>query len=81
MKCFASRWTLLIAANVALWCVLGVYQFGEAQSKSPQLPFANSNEQRSEIVQELREIKLLLKETNSLLREQAQHAATAKPVR
>lgn len=75
MQLLHSRWTFLLIANVLAWSVLGFYQLSAAQSRVPQLPFANSNEQRSEIVQELREIKTLLKETNALLREHVLHVA------
>jgi hypothetical protein len=62
------RWSLLVAANVAVLGMLGFYSTGGAAPQAGQPPFANSVEQRAEIVQELREIKELLKEQNSLLR-------------
>jgi hypothetical protein len=62
------RWSLVVAANVAALCMLGFYSTGGAAPQAGQPPFANSVEQRAEIVQELREIKELLKEQNSLLR-------------
>jgi hypothetical protein len=62
------RWSLLVTANVAVLCMLGFYSTGGAAPQAGQPPFANSVEQRSEMIQELREIKELLKEQNSLLR-------------
>jgi hypothetical protein len=82
VKRLTSRWSILVLLNVLAWGMLGLYQHSIAQSRTPQLPFANSNEQRSEIVQELREIKSLLKETNALLREQsAPLQPAARPAR
>lgn len=71
MKSLASRWTILITINVTALCLMGAYQWCEAQSKGGQLPFANSNLQRSDILREISEIKELLKEQNALLREGA----------
>ena len=62
------RWVLLLAANAVLLGVLGFYSTSGAAPQSGQPPFANSIEQRAEMVQELREIKELLKEQNALLR-------------
>jgi len=62
------RWTLLVAANAAALGVLGFYSTSGAAPQSGQPPFANSIEQRAEMVVELREIKELLKEQNALLR-------------
>lgn len=62
------RWSLLAAANVAVLCMLGLYSTGGAAPQGGQPPFANSVEQRAEMVGELREIKELLKEQNILLR-------------
>lgn len=64
------RWSILVAGNVALWCVLSFYQASNAAPGAGQLPFANSIEQRQQIVRELQEIKALLKEQNALLRPQ-----------
>ena len=63
--------SMLLLLNVLAWGVLGVFQYTTAQQTTTggQLPFANSNEQRSDMVRELREIKELLKEQNALLRE------------
>lgn len=72
MRNLKSRWMALIVANVVAWGVFGLYQASVAQQpKGPQLPFANSNLQRSDILTELREIKELIKEQNTLLRQGA----------
>jgi hypothetical protein len=82
MNITISRWTLLLTANVLAWGVLSVYQSGWAQNpRPPQLPFANSNEQRSDLVREAREIRELLKETNAILREGLGKNASTKPAR
>lgn len=71
MKLLASRWMALVTLNVLAWGLFGFYQVSIAQSKGGQLPFANSVEQRGEILVELREIKDLIREQNALLRESA----------
>jgi hypothetical protein len=78
MKLLTSRWMGLIVLNVVAWGVLGAYQLSLGQTKGGQLPFANSIEQRGEILSELREIKDLIKEQNSLLRESATKNATKR---
>ncbi len=63
------RWLLLITANVLIWGVLSFYETTRAAPPSnPKLPFANSIEQRGEIVRELRVVGDLLREQNALLR-------------
>jgi hypothetical protein len=62
-----SKWALLIGANALIYCVLSFYQSSPAAPANPKLPFANSVEQRMEMVGELREIKQLLQEQNKLL--------------
>jgi len=71
----------LLLLNVLAWGVLGLFQFTNAQQLNTggQLPFANSNEQRSNMLRELREIKELLKEQNAILREG--DAVDEKPAR
>jgi hypothetical protein len=59
---------LLVSANVVALGVLGFYSTSGAAPQSGQPPFANSVEQRAETINELREIKELLKEQNALLR-------------
>lgn len=78
MKLLTSRWAALVAINVAAWAVFGAYQFSQAQSKGGQLPFANSNEQRSDILRELQDIKSLIKEQNAMLKEGATKNAAEK---
>ena len=63
-----AGWTWLIVANVLFCCVLSFYRTTGAAPPKPQQPFANSVEQRMEMIKELREIKGLLKEQNALLR-------------
>ncbi len=60
-------WTLLVGANVVLWLVLSFYQMSDAAPAQPPMPFA-SGEQRSEMVNQLKEINAQLKELNALLR-------------
>jgi hypothetical protein len=75
-------WSVLLLLNVLAWGVLGIFQFTSAQqSTGGQLPFANSIEQRGDILRELREIKDLIKEQNALLREGGvKDARPAQPV-
>jgi len=64
-----TSWALLVAANALCYCVLSFYQTGHAQQRTGgEPPFANSVEQRAEMVNELKEIKNLLKEQNAWLR-------------
>ncbi|MBN2477608.1 MAG: hypothetical protein JXB62_23575 [Pirellulales bacterium] len=65
-----TGWTLLIAANVLCYCVLGYYQTTEAMQRKPSAPppFANSVQQRNEMITLLRDVRGLLKEQNALLR-------------
>jgi len=64
-----SGWALLVAANVVAYGVLSFYQTSSAQQRTGgEPPFANSIEQRIEMLSELKEIKNLLKEQNALLR-------------
>ena len=61
--------SILLAGGIAVvTSVLGFYSTTGAAPTGGQPPFANSVEQRLEIVTELREIKELLKEQNALLR-------------
>ena len=63
-----AGWTWLIVANVLFCCVLSFYRATDAAPPKPAQPFANSVEQRMEMIKELREIKGRLKEQNALLR-------------
>jgi hypothetical protein len=63
-----TRWAALLAAHAAVWYVLGLYQPSPAAPQAGQLPFANSVQQRQEMIQELKEIGNQLKQQNALLR-------------
>ena len=67
------QWRALIVANVFVWVALGLYTTTRA---APQPPFANSVQQRADMIRELKEIKLLLKEQNTLLRSELLDQAT-----
>lgn len=80
----ASKWKnpwviVLTAAVLFAGGMLGLYRTACAQQqRGNQLPFSNSVEQREEMVRELKEIKELMREQNSLLRTLVTHAtATA----
>jgi hypothetical protein len=64
------RWTILIAFNVLCWYMLGFHQPTSVaqQSTNGELPFANSVQQRFDIIDQLKEINAQLKEQNALLR-------------
>lgn len=63
------RWAVWGFFPAAVVLVLGLYAAQtSAQQQQAQLPFANSVEQRGEMIRELREIKDLIKEQNALLR-------------
>jgi hypothetical protein len=68
MKRKVLRSAALIACGAALVGVLELLEGAQAAPQSGQQPFRNAVEQREEMIQELREIKLLLKEQNALLR-------------
>jgi hypothetical protein len=52
----------------ALCCVPGLLQSSWAAPKGPQMPFANSVEQRGDFIRELKEMNALLREQNALLK-------------
>ena len=64
---FDRRFAILLIVNIGLWCVLGFNEKSTGQTTQPKLPFANAVEQRFETINELKEIKALLKEQNALL--------------
>ncbi len=64
----SARWGLLLAGVVLCCCVLSFYQTSSAQPPQAKEPFANSVEQRMEMVKVLAEVRDLLKEQNALLR-------------
>ena len=63
-----NGWTVLLLLNVVAFGVLGLYQTTNAGSPIGSPPFANTSESRLEMVQELKEIRDLLKEQNALLK-------------
>ncbi len=65
-----TRWALLICFNLLCWYVLGFHQPNSvAQEQSNgALPFANSVQQRFEIIDQLRQVNAQLKEEIALLR-------------
>jgi hypothetical protein len=63
-----TGWILLLVLNALAYCVLGFYQTSMAGSPIGSPPFANTSESRLEMVEQLKEIKDLLKEQNALLR-------------
>ena len=70
--------SIMLAGGIAVAVsVLGFYSTTGAAPQGGQPPFANSVEQRLEIVTELREIKELLKEQNTLLRAAQKNQAHA----
>jgi len=81
MKHQFPKWSgLLVVAAVGLY-VLGFYSSSGAAPQGVQPPFANPIDQRNEMIRELREIKELLKEQNSLLRGTTKTNGTATPQR
>jgi hypothetical protein len=63
------QWLSCGSAAVVVMCMLGFYSTSGAAPQGGQPPFANSVEQRDQMIRELRDIKELLKEQNTLLRE------------
>ena len=63
-----TRYGLLLAIIILCYCVLSFYQATSAQPPQAKEPFANSVEQRFEMVKLLTEIRDQLKEQNALLR-------------
>ena len=63
-----SKWGLLLAGIVLCCCVLSFYKTSNAQPPQAQEPFANSVEQRMNMIKLLTEIRDQLKDQNALLR-------------
>jgi len=61
-------WLVLLGANALFCCVLGFYQMTDAAPPAANLPFANSVEQRLDMIGQLKEVNAQLKELNALLR-------------
>jgi hypothetical protein len=68
MKTHASRWAALVTANALAWCMLCFHQQGTAAPAAANPPFANSVEQRFQIIDQLKQVNAQLKEQNALLR-------------
>ena len=64
------RWALLICFNLLCWYVLGFHQPASVaqQQSNGELPFANSVQQRFDIIDQLKEVNAQLKEEIALLR-------------
>ncbi len=62
------RWGVLITLNSLAWCMLCFHQQSNAAPTQNPPPFANSVEQRIEMVEQLKQVNALLKEQNALLR-------------
>jgi hypothetical protein len=64
------RWGLLICFNLLCWYVLGFHQPASVaqQQSNGELPFANSVQQRFDIIDQLKEVNAQLKEQTALLR-------------
>jgi hypothetical protein len=68
MRSLSIRSKLAGAAGLALLCMLGFYSLlSAAPPGSP--PFEDAVTQREQMIQELREIRALIKEQNALLKE------------
>ena len=75
-----TGWALVVAANVLIYCVLSFYQTGNAASTAGGAPpFANSVEQRIEMIQVLKDINEQLKQQNALLRSGEVKVTIAQP--
>jgi hypothetical protein len=73
-------WALFLAANVVILGVLGLYRTTSAQTPVPaQQPFANSVQQRLDMIELLKETNRLLKEQNDLLRSGQVRVVVAQP--
>ena len=69
MKRIPLRWALLVAGNVAAWCVLSFFQTTTAAPPpAERYQFGNAIEQRQEIINQLKELNASVKEQNALLR-------------
>ena len=79
MQNLAKSWHFWTLLNLFLWGVLGFYSTIGAAPPGGQPPFADAAEQRSDMIRELQEIKELLKEQNTLLRENRAKGDALKP--
>ena len=76
-----TRWALLLSANVLFICVLSFYRVSEADPTATNLPFANSVEQRIEIINQLKELNAQIKEQNALLHSGTMRVVVSEPKR
>lgn len=81
VRATSARWVILVAANVLGWCMLCLHQSTDAAPAKESGPFANSVEQRFEMIQQLREINAQLKEQNALLRSGSLKVVVQTPAR
>jgi len=58
----------LLGANALFCCVLSFYQMSDAAPPASGQPFANSIEQRNDMVAQLKDVNTQLRELNALLR-------------
>ena len=63
-----KRWMALVAFNVLSFALLGWHRPSGAEPRESNQPFANAEEQRGEIINELKQLNALIKEQNTLLR-------------
>jgi len=63
-----NSWLFPLVAVAATWGVLSFYQSSSAQQRGATQPFANSVEQRMEMISHLKSIEQLMREQNELLR-------------
>ena len=63
-----NRWMFPMATAAVITGVLSFYGSSIAQQRGPTQPFANSVQQRMDMVQHLKAIEDLLREQNDLLR-------------
>ena len=61
-----NLWPLVLIVNVLCLCVLSFYRPSPAAPKQPT-PFANPVGQRSEIIEQLKELNRLVRQQNALL--------------
>lgn len=64
------RWVLAVAAGALVCCVLSFYRASDAAPPANNQPFANSVQQRMDMIAELKAIHGLMKEQNGLIKEQ-----------
>jgi hypothetical protein len=64
------RWVLLIVANVSLVCMLGFYRSTSAAPQTSRQPFANSVQQRAEMIEQLKAISTEMQKLRAELRAQ-----------